>query len=121
MPSNRPLEMARKLRVKQTPAEVALWEVLRNRKLDGKKFQRQHRIQYKTQTGTRLAIADFYCWEHMLVVELDGSIHDLQKEKDSERDFWLLQNGYRTIRFSNDDVLNSLDSVIASLRAVFSS
>ncbi|MCH8831601.1 MAG: DUF559 domain-containing protein [Chloroflexi bacterium] len=59
---------ARRLRTNSTGAEVVLWAVLRNRKLEGAKFRRQHPLgRY---------IADFYCHEALLVVELDGSVHD---------------------------------------------
>jgi len=77
------VETARRLRKKQTPAEDVLWALLRNRRFLGLKFRRQHQIgDY---------VADFYCHEAALVVELDGGVHgaDRQVAKDGKRDAYL--------------------------------
>ncbi len=96
-------QRARKLRKSSTPAEEKLWQALRNRNLAGFKFRRQHPI------GPY--IADFYCAEVRLIVELDGGGHLDQMEYDQNRTDWLEEQGYRVIRFWNDDVLNYLDDV----------
>jgi very-short-patch-repair endonuclease len=72
-------ENARTLRKNTTDAERRLWEKLRNRKLRNLKFRRQHPIHKY--------VADFYCAEHKVVVELDGGIHQLKEQKiyDQER------------------------------------
>lgn len=71
---------ARNLRRRQTPSEAILWELLRGRRLAGKKFLRQHPIRFGWYGETRFFIADFYCAEAKLVVELDGPIHEFQQE-----------------------------------------
>ena len=107
------LEKARELRKKQTPAEQMLWELLRDRQFMGLKFRRQHQIgDY---------IADFYCAEQKLVVELDGPIHkaEAQQKHDSKRDAYLGSMGNTVVRLSNDLVLNdpqaALSRILASL------
>jgi len=87
-------QRAKELRQSQTPAEKKLWEILRNRKLSGYKFRRQHPL------GP--FIVDFYCDEARLVIELDGNIHKQQKEYDVARGRWLEENGYRVLRFGNE-------------------
>jgi very-short-patch-repair endonuclease len=102
-------ERARELRREMTPAEKALWDRLRGRGLDGLKFKRQHPL------GP--FIADFYCAECRLVVEIDGDIHDLQMEHDAARTERFELYGYRVIRFRNEQVLDDLESVLASIKA----
>lgn len=62
-------------------------EVLRNRKFYGLKFLRQHSITYEAVGLAHFFVADFYCAVRRLVLELDGRIHDYQKDRDRERDF----------------------------------
>ncbi len=102
-------QRARELRRDMTPAEKVLWERLRDRRLDGLKFRRQHPL------GP--FVTDFYCAECRLVVELDGDIHDLQPERDAARTEQFEQYGYRVIRFRNEQVLNDLDTVLAAIKA----
>ena len=102
----------RALRHDQTDAERHLWQALRNRRLEGFRFRRQHRI------GPYYA--DFACTEASVVVELDGSQHLQQHEHDALRTACLQQRGYRVLRFWNDDVLRDLngvcDTIIAYVR-----
>ena len=78
---------ARELRRNLTDSEKELWEQLRNRKLSGYKFLRQHPIIYKADCkGLNYFIADFYCHSKKAVIELDGSIHDEKEEYDQFRD-----------------------------------
>ena len=96
------------IRQKQNPseAEKALWELLRGKKLDSYKFRRQHIIlQF---------IADFVCLRKKLIIELDGSIHDLPESKinDQQRTEILESKGYQIIRFKNDEVIHDTDNVL---------
>ena len=98
---------ARALRHNQTDAERKFWEQVRNRRLAGLKFNRQHPI------GTY--IADFVCIEKRLIVELDGAHHTKQESYDSEREAFLASKGYRVVRFWNADVLTNMEGVIRTL------
>ena len=96
----------RDLRVKQTEAEKILWQKLRNRQINGFKFFRQCSIgKY---------IADFYCSELRLVIELDGSHHyeENSLEYDNIREEFMKSLDIKTIRFNNLDVFKSLDEVM---------
>ncbi len=97
----------RLLRNSQTEAEHVLWQHLRNRRLHGWKFRRQHRIgRY---------IADFACLERGLVVELDGSQHLDAADQDAVRTRFLAARGFRVVRFWNDDVLRETEAVLAAI------
>ncbi|MEL5849216.1 MAG: DUF559 domain-containing protein [Candidatus Igneacidithiobacillus chanchocoensis] len=85
---------ARTLRREQTPQEQALWQQLRGKRFGGFKFRRQQPLgRY---------IADFVCFEKRLIVELDGGQHAQQQEYDAARDAWLREQGYRVLRFWNN-------------------
>jgi len=101
-------EAARALRQPLTPAEHVLWQALRDRKLAGLKFRRQHAVG--------AFILDFYCPAHKLVVELDGGIHHRQAGYDEARSAHLSSYGYRLIRFRNEEVLADLPSVLQRIR-----
>ncbi|MHC5717577.1 MAG: endonuclease domain-containing protein [Nostoc sp.] len=101
------LERARELRKQQTPVEQILWECLRNRRLLNTKFRRQHNIgRY---------IADFYCHEKLLIIELDGSIHANQQAEDSIRENWLNSNQFIVIRFSNEQIFDDIEFVLYTI------
>jgi very-short-patch-repair endonuclease len=104
--------IARELRRSQTPAEALLWERLRNRKLAGLKFKRQHRIGR--------FIVDFYCRELRLVVELEGGIHDRtdQRTYDEMRFEELKARGLRVLRIRNEEVLNDVEGVLRKIVAL---
>lgn len=95
---------ARALRSEATDAERKLWQHLRARQLHGFKFRRQLPI-----AGY---IADFACVEARLVIELDGGQHLAQQDYDLERTRKLGINGYRVLRFWNDDVLLRTEAVL---------
>src|ERR1039458_7188416 len=98
---------SRLLRKSMTDAERRLWQVLRLRQLEGLKIRRQFPIgRY---------IVDFACPERMLVVELDGGQHAEQESYDSDRTKWLESQGYRVMRFWNNEVLTNLDGVKESI------
>ncbi|CAN7262631.1 DUF559 domain-containing protein [Pseudoxanthomonas sp. LjRoot168] len=100
-------ERERRLRHEQTDAEHALWWRLRNRRLQGWKFRRQHRI------GPYFA--DFVCLEAGLVVELDGSQHLKQEQYDRTRTAHLKREGFEVLRFWNDDVLRETEAVLVAI------
>jgi very-short-patch-repair endonuclease len=93
----------RELRKNQTKSEAIAWEIVRNRKLDGKKFLRQHPIVYSFYKTPLYFVADFYCAEARLILEIDGSIHKLQTEYDEQREFILKQKGLRVLRIKNEE------------------
>lgn len=102
-------KLAKELRKSMTPAEVILWKRLRNRNLKGYKFHRQYPIgRY---------IADFYCDEIKLAIEVDGEIHieSERKEYDLIRQSEIESRRIRVIRFNNDEVLNNTENVIQSI------
>ncbi len=98
---------ARALRRRLTAAEHTLWSILRNRGLGGLKFRRQHPLG--------LYIVDFYCAEKRLVVELDGDSHAGRATRDAEREAWLEAHGYRVMRFTNREVMQSLPEVLEAI------
>ena len=100
-------ELARELRKNQTPSERKLWEEIRKRKLEGLKFLRQKPIIYrKDQDQTYFYIADFYCAEKKLVIELDGKVHDYLNEYDSQRDLVLKELGLKVLRIRNEELFD---------------
>jgi very-short-patch-repair endonuclease len=101
---------ARELRTNMTRAECVLWEAIRNGKLNGFKFRRQHPINNY--------IADFYCHKVRLIVEVDGGIHKIgeNKEYDKDRTFELEKFERSIIRFTNDEVLNNIDNVLYQIK-----
>jgi len=99
---------AKALRKRMTPPERALWVALRGRKVAGLKFRRQAPI------GPY--IADFYCHEARLVVEVDGSTHQgSQMAHDRNRDEWMRERGMRVLRVSGRDVLRKLEGVVRTI------
>lgn len=98
---------ARSLRSDMTLAERQLWNALRGKQLHGYRFRRQHPI------GPY--IADFACIEKSLVIELDGGQHQDQVEYDERRTAFLQLQGWQVLRFWNNDVLNNLEGVLASV------
>ncbi len=104
---------AKVLRKRSTSAEDLLWQIIRNRKVTGLKFRRQHPLNY--------FIADFYCHEALLVIELDGSIHELKhiKEKDKRREAIITDPGITVLRFTNEDVFSEVDKVIKTIERFF--
>ena len=117
MPYRHILLLARHLRQNQTPAESCFWEKVRNKQLLGKKFDRQHIIQHSEVLGKKqYFIADFYCHEEKLIVEIDGDIHFHQVEYDKIREEILIQMGFRIIRFQNNEVLEDWLNVETQLK-----
>jgi very-short-patch-repair endonuclease len=98
------------LRNNPTQAKMILWEQLKNRELFAVRFKRQHPID--------IFIADFYCHKYKLVIEVDGEIHNSpdNKEYDEGREFEMAKYGIKIIRFTNREVLENINAVIASIK-----
>jgi very-short-patch-repair endonuclease len=101
------VQAAREMRRDPTLAEKTLWERIRNCQLAGCKFRRRHTIDR--------FVADFYCAQRNLVIEVDGPIHNTQQAQDAERQTILETLGLRVLRFTNDEILNDIDSVVARI------
>ncbi|MGY5846206.1 endonuclease domain-containing protein [Salegentibacter sp. HM20] len=101
------------LRKSLTPAEAFLWIQLKNRKLKGRKFRRQHSIEN--------FIVDFYCPEEQIVIELDGEVHNnpTAEELDQSRNLRLEKLGFKVLRFENRRVFDFLPSVLKEIENNF--
>lgn len=89
-------DFARQLRMEQTPAEEKVWAVLRNKQFMGLKFRRQHVVEG--------FVVDFYCPEHKLAIEIDGGIHDRQKDYDELRQQEIESKFNTVIRIKNEEI-----------------
>ncbi len=94
------------MRAEATPQEIILWSRLRSEQL-GYKFRRQHSF------GNY--IADFYCREKSLVIEIDGSQHSDQEQYDARRTAYLQNLGLRVVRFGNNEINSTIDEVITRI------
>lgn len=98
---------ARELRLGLTDSEKLLWKEIRNRKLSGYKFLRQHPIIYKADyKGLNYFVADFYCSEKKALIELDGLIHENTEDYDKFRDEELSELGMKILRLKNEELKN---------------
>ncbi|HHT9134933.1 MAG TPA: endonuclease domain-containing protein [Candidatus Avalokitesvara rifleensis] len=100
--------IAKNLRRRSTDAEKLLWRHLRSKQLKGLKFRRQHPI------GSY--IVDFACLDKQVVIELDGGQHTVNGNRDKERDRRLEKEGYKVLRFWNNDVLRNTNGVLEVIR-----
>jgi very-short-patch-repair endonuclease len=102
---------AKDQRRNMTEAETVMWKALRNKKLNGFKIRRQHPI------GSY--IADFYCHDVRLVIEIDGEIHDSveSKSNDEDRSMVLKELGIQVIRFTNFEIIHHLNEVLVKIYA----
>lgn len=108
-------EIARELRKNPTPSEKLLWKHLRKRQLRGYKFLRQKPFVHEQRQNKHFFyIADFYCAELKLVIEVDGKIHDFQKEYDYQRDMVLNGLGLSVLRIKNEELVN-IDEVLGRI------
>jgi len=101
-------EAARILRENMTFQEKLLWDRLKLKQICGVKFRRQHPIDF--------FIADFYCHEAKLVVEIDGEIHDKKKDYDDGRSAEMEKYFIKVIRFTNSEVENNIGLVIKKIK-----
>jgi len=111
-------DQTRYLRRNQTDAEKILWERLRNRHFHGLKFLRQHPFKIEVNNRTIYFIADFYCAEKKLVIEVDGSIHEKKKQYDEYRSYILSELGINIIRFNNKQILGDIENVLKELEGI---
>ena len=101
--------LAKKLRRNSTDAERHLWQYLRSKQCDGYKFRRQQPI------GNY--IVDFVCFSKKVVIELDGGQHAEETQKqDRIRDMWLESQGFKVLRFWNNEVLKNIDGVYTTIQ-----
>lgn len=100
-------ERARSLRREQSPPEGVLWSALRNRRLGGLKFRRQHSV------GP--FVVDFYCADAHLIVELDSSYHDGRRAQDAARDRELESRGLRVFRVTASELAKNPDAVLETI------
>ncbi|MFG0274420.1 MAG: endonuclease domain-containing protein [Phycisphaerales bacterium] len=112
MPADRPsnTDFARTLRRNTTPPEAVLWKHLRARRLGGWKFRRQQPI------GP--FVADFYCADAKLVVEIDSRAHNGRLDRDAARDKWMASDGIETLRVTASDITKNLDGVLQGIAHV---
>jgi very-short-patch-repair endonuclease len=99
--------LAVKLRKNPTPGEAKLWKRLRGRGLCGLKFRRQHPL------GPY--VVDFYCPKVRLIVEVDGESHSWRPAHEQVRNAFLLDRGYRVVRFANSEVLREEEAVLETI------
>ncbi|GJM18894.1 MAG: hypothetical protein DHS20C14_11070 [Phycisphaeraceae bacterium] len=94
------------LRRETTPPEDALWSRLRRKQVGGFRFRRQHALGE--------FVADFYCHDAALVIEVDSSYHD--RDHDEQRDLWMSQHGIAVVRVSAGDVAADVDAVLRTIQ-----
>lgn len=102
------VNLSRELRNCQTEAEKLLWERICKKQLDGLRFRRQHPVDNY--------IVDFYCHAKGLIIELDGGIHKQQKSYDTYRSDKLRLKGYTILRFKNEEVYYSIETVLDRIK-----
>ena len=98
------ITFARQLRKNSTNVERILWRQLRS--------HRFYKLKFKRQQPIGPYIADFVCFDKRVIIELDGGQHDEQKEADEKRSVWLAEQGFKVVRFWNNDVLTNLEGVL---------
>ncbi|MCJ7496888.1 MAG: endonuclease domain-containing protein [candidate division Zixibacteria bacterium] len=96
------------LRKNSTKAERMLWKNLRTKQMEGFKFRRQEPI------GNY--VVDFVCFEKRIVIEVDGGQHVREVIKDKQREKWLKKQGFKILRFWNNEVLRNIEGVIEVIR-----
>jgi len=102
------LALAKYFRSHMTPAEKCFWNMVRRNQIEGLQFRRQQIIHG--------FIADFYCNQVNLVVEIDGGIHEQQKDYDELRQHIIAACDINVIRFTNEEVMNKSDWVVKRLK-----
>jgi very-short-patch-repair endonuclease len=105
---------AKELRQRETEAEQIIWSWLRTKKLNGVKFRRQEPVG--------IYIVDFVSFEKKLIIEIDGGQHNIEENKanDEVRTQWLESQGFRVIRFWNNEVHSNLDGIITRIKETIS-
>jgi len=106
----RKLEFAKMLRQEQTNCEDIVWNVLRNRRFCNLKFKRQHIL--------RGFVIDFYCYELKLAIEIDGKIHEDQKEYDKFRQNEIELKGITFIRITNEEIRKDINILLNKIHNI---
>ena len=108
------------MRNNPTPAEDAMWNILRFSRFQGLRFLRQHSILHHQNNRVHFFIADFYCHELKLIIEIDGDIHNRPEQlaHDQIRTETLVEMGCHVVRFKNDIVLKDPDLVLTELETM---
>lgn len=101
------IRAARTLRKDSTDAENLLWRHLRRKQFTGLKFRRQQPIDHY--------IVDFVCFEKRIIIEVDGGQHSIEREKDIERENYLRENGFKVLRFWNNEILKNIEGVLEEI------
>jgi very-short-patch-repair endonuclease len=107
------LQRAKHMPANPTDAEARLWSILRAKRLGP--FKWRHQVVFDDRY-----IADFVCFDHRLIVEADGGQH-WRSDRDLDRDHWFIEQGFRVLRFWNNDVLANSDGVAAAIMAALES
>jgi very-short-patch-repair endonuclease len=105
------VSLARELRRNATPAEIKLWNALRSHNFSGVHFRRQ--VPYGRY------IFDFYCFGKKVAIEIDGEIHNNQKQYDFYRDKTVSAAGITVLRFSNTEVMENIQNVLNQIEQTF--
>lgn len=100
---------AREMRKRMSPPEARLWGALRPLRADGFHFRRQAPV--------RGYFLDFVCFSRRLIVEVDGASHEHRRQRDKVRDGVFAREGFTTLRFTNGEVRDTLEQVMARIRA----
>lgn len=103
---------ARQMRKEPTRSESLLWSALRNRRLASRKFRRQHPVGR--------FVLDFYCHQERLAVEMDGPVHETQRQADGERQQILESRGIRFLRLPAALVEGDLPAALTAIERAFS-
>ncbi len=110
------IQRCRDLRKGQTEAETIMWKHLRNRAFLDIKFSRQYPVKFFFEKRVNYFIADFCCQDKKLIIEVDGPMHDQQKEYDKMREDVLRGMGFSIIRFTNSEVEIDIEYVLKCLQ-----
>ncbi|MHC2466544.1 endonuclease domain-containing protein [Bradyrhizobium embrapense] len=108
--SERQRNRAKQLRQAMTRAETLLWRHLKANRMDGVGFRRQ--------TPIKNYVVDFVCFSANLIIELDGDSHDFEERQkaDERRDAFFISEGFRVLRFTNEQVTSNLEGVVEAIR-----
>jgi very-short-patch-repair endonuclease len=109
-------QIARDLRRNPTPAESLLWQKLRDKEFNNLRFLRQYPVFYRYNDKKNFFIADFYCHELKLVIEVDGGIHKERIEYDGIRSEIMGIKDLSVIRFKNEEILSDVDKVLLVIK-----
>ena len=112
-----PNEYARLLRKNATLCEKILWQYLRNKQIDGYRFQRQFKFAYQSELNqTAYFYFDFYCHTAKIAIEVDGGSHIGNESYDAWRDEIVASFGIYTFRISNNKIIENIDAVLYQIK-----